>query len=47
MSSQTIALTGCTAEPLMGYLKALGIMRLIAEQKDPGARAGGITACSS
>lgn len=31
-------LPGCTPEPLMAYLKALGILRLVAEQKDPDAR---------
>ena len=34
----TIILEGCTPEPLMSYLKALGILRIIAEQKDPDAR---------
>lgn len=33
-----IALPGCTPEPLMSYLKALGVFRLVAEQKDPTAR---------
>lgn len=33
-----LALTGCTPEPLMAYLKALGVLRLVSEQKDPGAR---------
>jgi CRISPR-associated protein Csx17 len=33
-----IALTGCTPEPLMSYLKTLGVFRLVAEQADPGAR---------
>lgn len=33
-----LELLGCTPEPLMAYLKALGILRLIAEQKDPEAR---------
>ena len=33
-----IRLSGCTPEPLSGYLKALGIFRLIVEQKDPAAR---------
>ena len=28
-------LTGCTSRPLTGYLKAMGILRLTAEQKDP------------
>ena len=29
-----IELSGCTAEPLMAYLKALGVFRLVAEQAD-------------
>jgi len=33
-----LALTGCTPEPLMNYLKALGVFRLVAEQADPQAR---------
>lgn len=33
-----IALTGCTPTPLASYLKALGILRLVAEQDDPNAR---------
>jgi CRISPR-associated protein Csx17 len=33
-----LELPGCTPEPLMAYLKALGILRLVAEQKDPDAR---------
>lgn len=33
-----LALAGCTPEPLMAYLKALGVLRLVSEQKDPGAR---------
>ena len=33
-----IALPGCTPEPLMGYLKALGLFRLVATQADPAAR---------
>ena len=33
-----IELRGCTPEPLMSYLKALGILRLVSEQKDAGAR---------
>ncbi|MFO1005560.1 MAG: type I-U CRISPR-associated protein Csx17 [Planctomycetaceae bacterium] len=33
-----IKLTGCTPEPLMSYLKALGVFRLVAEQADPHAR---------
>jgi len=32
----TIELTGCTPEPLMNYLKALGIFRLVAEDRDHG-----------
>jgi len=31
-------LAGCAPEPLMAYLKALGVLRLIAEQKDVLAR---------
>ena len=33
-----IALPGCTPEPLMSYLKALGVFRLVAEQADPSAK---------
>ena len=33
-----IVLPGCTPEPLMSYLKALGVFRLVAEQADPDAR---------
>jgi len=33
-----ITLAGCTPEPLMSYLKALGVFRLVAEQADPAAR---------
>lgn len=33
-----IELKGCTPEPLMAYLKALGILRLVSEQKDTDAR---------
>lgn len=33
-----LELLGCTPEPLMAYLKALGILRLVSEQKDPNAR---------
>lgn len=33
-----VELSGCTLEPLIGYLKALGVLRLIAEQADAGAR---------
>jgi len=34
-----VALPGCAPEPLLAYLKALGIFRVVAEQKDPRARA--------
>ncbi|MDP8244757.1 MAG: type I-U CRISPR-associated protein Csx17 [Candidatus Hinthialibacter antarcticus] len=37
MNTQTIQLRGCTPEPLMSYLKALGILRLVSEQIDPDA----------
>lgn len=33
-----LALSGCTPEPLMAYLKALGVLRLVSTQKDPNAR---------
>lgn len=33
-----IPLYGCTPEPLINYLKALGILRLVAEQKDKNAK---------
>jgi CRISPR-associated protein Csx17 len=33
-----LALAGCTATPFGSYLKALGVFRLVAEQKDSGAR---------
>jgi CRISPR-associated protein Csx17 len=33
-----VELLGCTPEPLMAYLKALGILRLVGEQKDGEAR---------
>jgi CRISPR-associated protein Csx17 len=33
-----LELAGCTPEPLMAYLKALGILRLVSEQKDAEAR---------
>ncbi len=38
MSLHIHHLTGCAPEPLAGYLKGLGILRVISEQKDPGAR---------
>lgn len=31
-------LRGCTAEPLISYLKALGVLRTVAQQEDAGAR---------
>src|SRR5690349_9893729 len=34
-----IRLPGCHPEPLLSYLKALGVFRLVAEQADPAARA--------
>lgn len=40
-----IKLSGCTPEPLLSYLKALGVFRLVAEQADQNARlswSGGI-----
>jgi CRISPR-associated protein Csx17 len=45
-----LKLEGCTPEPLMSYLKALGVFRLVAEQVDPAARLswrGGVAALSS
>lgn len=33
-----ISLTACTTEPLLNYLKSLGVFRLVAEQKDSEAR---------
>ena len=36
--SEPLSLDGCTPEPLMGYLKALGVLRLVSEQADPEAR---------
>ena len=36
--SEAVALAGCTPEPLMNYLKALGVLRLVSEQADPQAR---------
>ncbi len=32
----SIELSGCTPEPLMNYLKALGVFRLVAEDRDHG-----------
>ena len=33
-----VALIGCRPEPLASYLKALAVLRLVSEQKDPEAR---------
>jgi len=33
-----ISLRGCSPEPLSAYLKALGVLRLVGEQADPGVR---------
>src|SRR3712207_9301805 len=33
-----ITLRGCAPEPLIHYLKALGVLRLVAEQLDSGVR---------
>lgn len=33
-----VELSGCTPIPLASYLKALGVFRLVAEQRDPAAR---------
>ena len=35
----TLELRGCTPEPLMAYLKALGVLRLVSEQAAGNARA--------
>lgn len=37
MTTHSIHLQGCAPTPLAHYLKALGILRLVAEQKDPDA----------
>ncbi|MGE3782648.1 MAG: type I-U CRISPR-associated protein Csx17 [Alphaproteobacteria bacterium] len=37
MATEIIALDGCRPTPLAGYLKALGVLRLVSEQKDPQA----------
>ncbi len=39
MRLDPLPLRGCTPEPLMAYLKALGVFRLVTEQKDKEARA--------
>lgn len=38
-AKQELVLGGCTPEPLMAYLKALGVLRLVAEQREPEVRA--------
>jgi CRISPR-associated protein Csx17 len=37
-TSHDVVLTGCRPEPLGSYLKALGVFRIVAEQRDPEAR---------
>ena len=37
--NHTLPLPGCTPEPLMNYLKALGVFRLLSQQADPHSRA--------
>ena len=37
--SHVLELRGCAPEPLMAYLKALGIFRLVTKQQDEDARA--------
>ncbi|MBL8746054.1 MAG: type I-U CRISPR-associated protein Csx17 [Phycisphaerae bacterium] len=40
-ATHEVVLSGCTPEPLMNYLKALGVLRLVAEDRehgDPNAR---------
>ena len=37
-SCYEVELRGCTPDPLMAYLKALGLFRLVSEQKDSSAR---------
>lgn len=39
MAMNEITLAGCTPTPLAHYLKALGVFRLLAEQKDPHVKA--------
>jgi CRISPR-associated protein Csx17 len=36
--SRDLVLDGCAPVPLAGYLKALGVFRLVAEQADKEAR---------
>src|SRR3972149_6730762 len=38
MSLQVHNLSGCSPTPLAHYLKAIGILRLVAQQADPNAR---------
>lgn len=38
-STCIVELPGCTPEPLMSYLKALGVFRLVSQQADPQCRA--------
>jgi CRISPR-associated endonuclease/helicase Cas3 len=38
LAPTTLALTGCRAGTLIGYLKALGLLRVISRQIDPAAR---------
>lgn len=38
MTTHVHALRGCTPRPLASYLKALAVLRLVAEQADPNAR---------
>lgn len=38
MSMHELVLTGCAPEPLLSYLKALGILRLVSDQADNHAR---------
>jgi CRISPR-associated protein Csx17 len=35
MREPAVVLTGCSPEPIASYLKALGVLRLVAEQLDP------------
>src|SRR5438067_1457865 len=36
--AEQLQLDGCTSEPLMAYLKALGVLRLVSDQDNPEAR---------
>jgi CRISPR-associated endonuclease/helicase Cas3 len=38
LAPTTLALTGCRAGTLIGYLKALGLLRVVSRQIDPAAR---------